>query len=680
MTRLPANLSDPSLQANLKSSDIRRNSTTDLADTGFYRALLATAPLQTLGNFPSDWTLQHLAPVAPKVEPIRRSESTPRSESTTVEPFRPDDEDEAPRRTLKSASGRPTTEVTNDPRNNSARQKFAPIHGLDQRILANVPRAPEIAVGTEIADGTEIAVGTEIETEPRNLSPFLTRPISKRRDELAVGDSTKLFPIKAADEVLPQKETEAPLGAIVPLPAYDAPLPKVDFNFDQEQLESAAETSEFPTPQLDRQPFLSPAIRSEGFPTAAEVVRRILAQTGKTDTESTGSKVPVSSEGQIKLDRGLWRPANADDEQTRLFVQRTGKVETQVDPNARVRVDQLATIENVVAQENLSAVELTADETIEISFKPDASVVQRSGRQGPREGRRGLARNEQSETSIGSRPGGYEPAPSVFTRPDKLSNNRVNAVVPTPLSLDQIPVLPNGQKLALATGNSQSIATANPGLDLPSIALEMPGQLDDFSVAFTREVGSNATATSLPSTTPSLPVAGTSVNSNGGVVKSGDVEALLPVPSRVLNQVSQALKQAPAGDSTMRLQLNPVELGQLMIEISFRDGVMHGKLRAEQAPTLKLLQDGLDGLRTRLNEQGIVVQTLEVELGQQGDFSQDQQQRSFGQGQEFGQQRKSNGYFSGDGPPIRRNSPPSETVSQPTNRNHDGRWAVNVIV
>lgn len=151
-----------------------------------------------------------------------------------------------------------------------------------------------------------------------------------------------------------------------------------------------------------------------------------------------------------------------------------------------------------------------------------------------------------------------------------------------------------------------------------------------------------------------------------------------PLPARVMNQVAEALRQAPSGDSTMRLQLNPVDLGQLSIEISFRDGVMHGKLRAEQGQTLKLLQDGLDGLKARLSEQGIVVQALEVELGQQGDFS--QQSGSFSPGPDFGRQRPGRGYFAADGSARRATTTDREAAIQPTPRDTSGQWAVNVIV
>ena len=138
------------------------------------------------------------------------------------------------------------------------------------------------------------------------------------------------------------------------------------------------------------------------------------------------------------------------------------------------------------------------------------------------------------------------------------------------------------------------------------------------------------------------------------------------------------MRQAPVGDSTLRLQLNPVDLGQLSIEIAFRDGVMHGKLRAEQGQTLKWLQEGMEGLKARLSDQGIVVQTLEVELGQQGDFS--QQSGSFSPGPDSGRPRSGRGFFSPDDASRRTPKSQPDSAVQPTPRDTSGQWAVNVIV
>ncbi|MBL8891407.1 MAG: flagellar hook-length control protein FliK [Planctomycetaceae bacterium] len=665
MTKLPANLNDPSLQVHLKNMDIRRISTAELSDTGFYQALLATAPLQTLGSISSTWSLQHLSPATPKAESYRRSEVSTRTESTTSDSLDREVDEETPRRPIATDS----TRLNQDSRSNVRNVDVIPKLGANQ----------ELNLGAPI--GIRVQAFTEAELES-NETALLSRLLAGQRNAEPVQvDIDKLLEVPAVTgELESQQETQALVAAQVTQLPHWPPIKEAFFH-EPAQLAPALGSDGVQSQSTESTDFLSPAIRSEGFPTAAEVVRRVLAQSATGNDDTTAGKVIASTEGSVKLDRGLWGAPISEDEQTKLAVSLAGRVERLVTPDSRKWSEGLSSSDRVLAEDNLTAVDVDSLETVEISFKPDAGVLQRSGRQGPRELRRGLGRSENNESSIGSRPGSLDSVPNLYQRPDKFSSIRVTPESSPTLSLDEIPVLPNAQKLALAAGTRQDGTTTVTGPTVPNIALELPGQLDNVTSAFLRDQSSTASHTNVVAANPALPAAGAVAIRSEGVAPSGEIEASLPVPSRLLNQVSQALKQVPAGDSTMRLQLNPVELGQLMIEISFRDGVMHGKLRAEQAPTLKLLQDGLDGLRSRLNEQGIVVQTLEVELGQQGDFSHDQQQqRSFGQSQEFGQKRHSNGYFSNDGPPARRTAPQAETVSQPTNRNHDGRWAVNVIV
>jgi hypothetical protein len=210
--------------------------------------------------------------------------------------------------------------------------------------------------------------------------------------------------------------------------------------------------------------------------------------------------------------------------------------------------------------------------------------------------------------------------------------------------------------------------TAEPGLtDIPAVrgwsgleSLALPDPANDWG---------NLTGPRHVSPTTAGPAVSAELNATGRVVADA-----------VLYQVTQTLRQVPAGDSTMRLQLNPLELGQLEIEISFRNGVMMGKIRAEQGQTWKLLQEGLEGLRSRLHEHGIVVQSLEVELGQPGDFS--QQSRQSPQHFDLGQQRQSSGYFSEEGPGRKRPraaNPDAEPNSRAT-KSSNGGWAVNVVV
>ncbi|GAA4424770.1 flagellar hook-length control protein FliK [Bremerella cremea] len=86
---------------------------------------------------------------------------------------------------------------------------------------------------------------------------------------------------------------------------------------------------------------------------------------------------------------------------------------------------------------------------------------------------------------------------------------------------------------------------------------------------------------------------------------------------RLINRVARAVESTPPGQS-IKIRLNPSELGQLKVEIKVEDGNMIAKIEAENASTRQVLLDNLPQLRERLAESNINVQQFEVELmGQQ---------------------------------------------------------------
>lgn len=86
---------------------------------------------------------------------------------------------------------------------------------------------------------------------------------------------------------------------------------------------------------------------------------------------------------------------------------------------------------------------------------------------------------------------------------------------------------------------------------------------------------------------------------------------------RLINRVARAVETTPPGQS-IKIRLNPSELGQLKVEIKIENGNMSAKIEAENATTRQVLLDNLPQLRERLAEANIHVQHFEVELmGQQ---------------------------------------------------------------
>lgn len=324
----------------------------------------------------------------------------------------------------------------------------------------------------------------------------------------------------------------------------------------------------------------------------------------------------------------------------------------------------------------------------QLSFQSDRAGV-RSGRLNS--GAKAKAREGLKPDGVGSVERVVPTSTPGIPRHEPLPNGLV--VRPgSQLSLDELSLAPAAARAMWESGLGEAVAPGiATGAAVAAVTISdhaLSGISDSAATVGAPSAGETpgmtASATPLDSATSDLTLSG--VATRGETAMAADAGGAVPelaggprtLPARVLNQVAQALRDAPAGDSTLRLQLNPVDLGQLSIEISFRDGVMHGKLRAEQGQTLKWLQEGLDGLKARLSEQGIVVQALEVELGQQGDFS--QQSGSFSPGPDFGRQRSGRGYFTPDGSNRRAAAAEQEITLQPSMRDTSGQWAVNVIV
>ncbi len=663
MTRVPATTIDPLLQAKLKGSDFRRATSLAEANSDFYKTLLATAPLQNVGEFAAGLSLEYFTPL----EPPTQSSSNQKHSS--------DDEHED--------REEPTKDV---PRNQRLRS------GLETKTDEASAEGPSSVplVGRFSEDSLVVPVIAQPFVEPK--SRIIRRENLDRLsvdDRLAV-DTPKERVAPTADEVTKEwawlGQSDNPANVWVP-----NVRPPV------------AETADpiVPEPIAAAIP-LEPAVRSEGFPTAEKAATRVLKQSAANSNGSVVKKETLV--GQISLEDLVVDPSVVEDAAVELVSKlKPSSADSAVDlpiqkaqePNLESNVDsvvqarlqtssvdsaQQTTLDEGSAITENVASDVELDETVEISFKGDAPVVQKNERPSTRGNKRASLRDERSDIGIGNRPGVQEPLTANYGRPDRPNNHKVVGET-TNFSLDEIPVLPSAQRVVAQSSFATATAGLPPTAVTSDIALELPGQLDGSVSSISQNTSSSATAQ-----VPATAVGSVSSTSVISTEPTSAVEDQMtgtdrtPVPGRVLNQVAQALKQVPAGDSTMRLQLNPIELGQLMIEISFRDGVMHGKLRAEQGQTVRMLQDGLEGLRTRLSEQGIVVQSLEVELGQQGDFTQQHQHRSFSQSQEFGQQRQSNGYFSGEGSPVRKSTPVPDADARPTNQSIDGRWAVNVIV
>ncbi len=154
-------------------------------------------------------------------------------------------------------------------------------------------------------------------------------------------------------------------------------------------------------------------------------------------------------------------------------------------------------------------------------------------------------------------------------------------------------------------------------------------------------------------------------------------------PRQVVHQVARSVQSAAEGGSpSLRVRLDPPELGPLQIDVTVTSGGVSARLEAESNATQRLLQDNLGQLREALAQQGVAIDKLTIEKHSDPgrsdladrSFQQQQQQQQTGD-REAGrqQQRQPQGRDQG---PFERNQPPSTARSGGSARN--GRLDVQV--
>lgn len=88
-------------------------------------------------------------------------------------------------------------------------------------------------------------------------------------------------------------------------------------------------------------------------------------------------------------------------------------------------------------------------------------------------------------------------------------------------------------------------------------------------------------------------------------------------------QVESGVLTAMRNGAKLELQLHPAELGNLAITLIARNGEVTAQIRSEKTETMELLQRQMDTIRVNLEEQGLKVDKIDVQL----QSSEDQQQQ-----------------------------------------------------
>lgn len=83
----------------------------------------------------------------------------------------------------------------------------------------------------------------------------------------------------------------------------------------------------------------------------------------------------------------------------------------------------------------------------------------------------------------------------------------------------------------------------------------------------------------------------------------------------IINQVATAVQtKLGKGFGRVKIELNPPHLGSIDLDLIVRDNKVHVMLRADQYDVRQLLQSNSDVLKTALNTQGLVAETIDVSL------------------------------------------------------------------
>jgi flagellar hook-length control protein FliK len=130
-------------------------------------------------------------------------------------------------------------------------------------------------------------------------------------------------------------------------------------------------------------------------------------------------------------------------------------------------------------------------------------------------------------------------------------------------------------------------------------------------------VASAATPTSVPATD-----GGTSLTNklpHQLAAKSGSQGASGPPVTqaeqmRLVQRVARAVQAAQARGGEIQIRLSPPSLGSLKLEVKVQNGVMTARIEAENATSRTILLENLPVLKERLADQGIQVESFDVDL------------------------------------------------------------------
>ena len=166
-----------------------------------------------------------------------------------------------------------------------------------------------------------------------------------------------------------------------------------------------------------------------------------------------------------------------------------------------------------------------------------------------------------------------------------------------------------------------------------------------------RAVQSSAPIARADSVSPLQPTALQSASHSATV----DVAGAKVVPSRIIDQVVNAMQQAVEKGQALKIRLDPPELGVLQIEVSRVDGVLTAKIETDSTATQRLIHENLALLKEALAQKGQQLDKIDVEWNQRG-FEEETAKNNSGQTPTKENQQHGNSSFTQDSDSQNRNS------------------------
>lgn len=151
-------------------------------------------------------------------------------------------------------------------------------------------------------------------------------------------------------------------------------------------------------------------------------------------------------------------------------------------------------------------------------------------------------------------------------------------------------------------------------------------QRGDSSATLTSSTSTNPTITgTLSASTPTLVADTPSITHRRSEATHRPTVLNAAEFRRFQHRVEKAFELASQREGEIRLRLSPPHLGSLKVDLKMDGDTMHARLETETEAARQLIVDSLPGLRDRLSEQGIRIETFEVDLQKDRPFQQDRQ-------------------------------------------------------